>query len=229
METSKIKKQFGVLWLNKSGFDLHILGSQQPFRHPFTTDIISYLEVLDESKLETDIKLFVEQNKIPSSFLVMVLSQDVLFENEFVETTPEQMKETELQFIDTVPFENIYSKIWKVGNKPRLVAVNADLFSTLKIAFEKVGISMEIAIPYFVTGVNAISVELTNMLFKKYEVLKNESIVESHLNFENEQVKPESLVPVKRSKREFVLIGIFILLMLVLFLVVYWQFFRKTA
>ena len=82
MSTEIKNKAHGVMWLKKTGFDFDVLGGATPLNHQFGEGVFSFLEVLNEEKLEEDINGFVEQNKIQPCELFLVFDKSVVFEKE---------------------------------------------------------------------------------------------------------------------------------------------------
>jgi len=240
MSNNSAKKIPGIIWLYKNGFDLDLVGFNHPIKYVFAPEVMTYLEIIDEVKLETSVSAFITQNRLPPCDLIMVLAPDVLFEKEFLNLPADQIKNSVQKFTDTVPFENIYSKTWSTGGKLRLVVFNSDIFNSLKNIFEKLGSGIRIAIPYFavpyfLAGKNQLNQETTVSLINKGESLRQDSIMDNPLiiedtSSENGNSSQPSGKPVKKnSKKDLMLIGIFLILMIVFFAAIYWQFFMRNT
>lgn len=226
MSEAAIKKQRGIVWFNKTGFDFCLIGQASPNKFVFPPGIISYLEIMDETKLQEEIKKFVEQNKIPISSLILVLGADVLFEKESTINSPDQIKKTEDEFRESVPFENVYVKTWNFGTTFRHVACNVDLLNYLRIAFEQLGFDIIFAIPYFSTGKDFFDTGLAATLWKKSEQLRTEHTIQDYSSQDSTNTNMSPQKAPKHSKRELALIGLFGILLLVFFVVIYVQFFK---
>jgi len=225
MNKSNQKKQFGVMWLNKSSFSLYTESILQPVQHIFSENIVNYLEIIDEVQFETDMDFFIQQSKLPPTNFVLVLAQDMLFEKEFSTAESIQINSAERQFVDSVPFENVNSKTWRSEDKLHMAAFNADFYSYIKMSLEKAGSSITAVIPYFAVEKNQLdqdAIDSINTLVKKHEALKQANFIDS-LPVVGE-TNPNENQPKKsiHSKREFILIGIFIFMLLILFGFIYW-------
>ncbi len=216
------KKQRGVVWLTKEGINLGVIGQPITSKLVFQPGIVSYLEIIDEAKLKENIRLFVEQNKVPMSSLILVLGADVLFEKEMSGITPDQIQKVEDEFKEIVPFENVYVKTWNLGTTFRLVACNADLFNYIRISFEKLGFDIVFAIPYFSTGKNSFDNELASELWKKSDQLRAQNTIENY-TAEGASTTTNSRMAT-HSRREILLIGGFFVLLLILLVVGFMRF-----
>lgn len=171
------KKQLGIIWLHKDGFDLRIDSNPNIYKFNFTQDSVLYLDVIDEEKLTQQITGFISHNKIPGSDFLMVLGQDFVFEQQILVKEINQIEAVKQHFLDTVPYENVYSKIWPTSQGSRIIAFNYDLFQTIKEAFAALDFTVDVVIPYFLceqTSLNAINIV---SLLKKRDVLKQENII----------------------------------------------------
>lgn len=175
-----LKKQPGVIWLGKTTCDFYMTSRTTPIRLAFTGDTVSHLDVVSEEKLQLSIKTFVEQNKLPPAYYMLVVGPDALFEKQLGNILPDQVRIQEKEFYDNAPFETVYRRSFPVdkSNTLRLAAFNGGMYLQLKQALIASGSDVITAIPYFVTGKNTFTKEIAQSILNKFESWKNNSIVE---------------------------------------------------
>ncbi len=209
------KKQNGVLWLDKAGLSLYL--EKKPFiRLNFTPDTVSNLEIIDKLKLENLVHSFISQNNLGGISLILIIASDILFEKDWtLPLTDAQVKE-EADFIDNVPFENIVTHTWTKDGKKKLVAVNQDMISVLKVSFEKDEGRIVAVFPYSLFGAN-IRNESVREIWKKLNALKQDNLME--INTNQPVLKSVGSVQPKSEKKSFllpILIVVFVILIGVL-------------
>lgn len=191
---------------------------------PFTKELISDLEVVNSAALHLQIKSFVDNNKITPSQMMVVLSPNVYFEKEFPETA-EFHQDSELQkFIDTIPFENISTKIYKLAAGSRLLATNSDLYQNIKTAFENVGFIIEAVVPVFILGkditiVNNLDTREAGTMLERFDLAKQNSLLLHQDGYAKSQIQKGGEKHKKEDNKTLIfLIPILITLIIVLFI-----------
>lgn len=159
----------GVIFLQKDKFDVFqpLIGKVSEFR--FVPEIIRDLEVVNQELLENLIKLFITNNKIDPSEMIIVLSDNVSFLKDFfvhpaekktdvnpgtgaslgkIEQIAPKVTDEEINFfIEHIPFERVISKTFPLENGVKVFAANQDLFESLKTSFEKLGFKITMVLP----------------------------------------------------------------------------------
>lgn len=160
----------GIVFLQKDKFDLYSPNLTKIIEFRFVPEIVRDLEVVNPDLLGNLIKLFVENNKVAPSEMIIVLSDNACFVKDFVlpprpgapqkpndsnpptpispdaEAISKQRQDIEA-FIDHVPFENVTSREFPTGNGTKVLAVNGDFFEVIKLAFENVGFKVKAVYP----------------------------------------------------------------------------------
>lgn len=136
------KKQLGVFLLERAKASIFIQSNLSGFTVQIPTDTINDMEIISEEKLYLLIRKLLDSNKLVISELVMVLSLDFTFENDFEDDTSEHLMEKLKVFQDIVPFENVDSKILKQEKKWKVICVNKDLCDGLRRVFLKLNIAI---------------------------------------------------------------------------------------
>ena len=209
--TESIKKQNGVLWLDKTGLSLYL--EDKPFiRLNFTLDIVNNLEIIDKLKLENLLHNFISQNNLDNISLVLIMTSDILFEKDWTLPQTDIQSKEEADFIDNVPFENIITHSWIKDNKKKLIAINKDFILFLKEIFEKDNGRLIAAFPYSLFGANVRN-ESVKEIWKNLNTLKQDNLIDidsSPLFLKlNDDGQPKS------GKKSFLLpllIGVFVVL-----------------
>lgn len=154
--------------------------------------------------------------------------------------TPEELKEDQIRleeerkrqiqlFLEIVPFEEIASKTYKIDKGVKAVTTNKKLYETVIQAFAKLNFLIDSVIPITVlpkgiSDTSVMSQEIAKKLFKKFESLRVYSMLEENsYALSRAAITPHGITMSTKvtSKREFVLIGVFVLLIGILGIVAY--------
>lgn len=249
----------GIIFLQKDKFDFYSTGLTKIIEFRFIPEIVRDLEIVNSNLLENLIKLFVSNNKIVPMELIIVLADNACFIKDFVPPTaasgPQQqnvnqsapitpqnneaskkMQEDIDFFIEHVPFENVQSRNFPVGNGTKVLAVNRDFYEAIRKAFEKMGFGVREVYPGMVFENNigakpAMDIITANAILQQvYNVKGNNLLKESKIfqpvvenkieDVNNFVVKEMDNKPgVKSNKRLFIMIGIFVILIIILIIV----------
>lgn len=220
------KRQLAILFLDRNSFDFFVSGAANALRFQFSENVIASLEIVNMEVLENQIKLFVEQNSIPSARITMILSSNVVFEKDLPETVPLEQKEEDVQkFWGSVPFEDINSKTIKLDNGQRIIAVNNNLYEGIKTSFEKIGFVIETIVPYEALGpdlwnITYLDPQNSREILKRVDSFKEYSfdLPEEDKVVNNPQTKKGVTSPEKAppKTRFYIMAGVFIFLIVVL-------------
>lgn len=214
MEGSKHQKQPGIIWLTRSGFFLYTSVLKSIVNLIFPPDVVNYLEVIDETKLQQLIQSFINQYKLPEQRVYLIIGPDALIEKEMLSGQPGTENEEEKRILDSMPFENIYSKKYVSDKKIKIACFNANFYQVLQSAFEKSGWQIESVSPYFITGQTNFNETLAIFLLKKPEILTQENIIKTAI-FGTDADKENNK---NKQKKSFLplLIGVFLGLLAIL-------------
>jgi hypothetical protein len=164
----------GIVFLQKDKFDFYSPGLIKIIEFKFVAEFIHDLEVINSELLTDLIKLFVTNNKVQPTELLIILADNACFIKDFNSPSPvaqqqaasapnqapvsaapvalthtasEKMQEDIKSFIDHVPFENVLSRNFPMQNGTKVVAVNKDFYEAIKGAFEKAGFKVSAVYP----------------------------------------------------------------------------------
>lgn len=146
-----------------------------------------------------------------------------------------ERKDEVRNFLEDVPFEEVLAKVIKVGSVNRIVAANKDLVMAIIEAFVSKGSVIEAIIPGFIYGQSAnfatgLNQDNVRIVLGNAEILKSGNLLTdqekmiSSQNLESELKNPPAdakqdltgRIKKPRNRRQYILIGIFVILLIVL-------------
>lgn len=152
-----------IIFLDRLGFLLCQLDSDNVWQFPFERNAVSDMEVIDKDSLINSIWSLIQSNKIIPGNIIIILSDSVVFQKKltpfqksaehqdkaFQEIyTSREMQEQEIQkFIENVPFEEVLAKV--IGDT-RIVATSKELLETIVWPFKKLGCFLDAVVPSFI-------------------------------------------------------------------------------
>jgi len=171
----------------------------EPLVFKFPPELISDLEIVNSPELNNNLRNFVEQNKIKPGPLVIIVAQSVYFEKNYTGQTPPTPEEVE-NFIDTIPFSTVSSKLFRVISGFKQVVINRDFYESLKNTFEELGFQVIAVVPGFALGQNAIAgftINTCRIIYHKMDQIIADSMIGAKDNInaslhEKEQAMLES-------------------------------------
>lgn len=164
----------GIIYILKDKFQMYSPFSNGLLEYRYPPEIIRDLDVINTDLLESQIKVFVTNNKLQPSSLIIVLADNTYFVKDFAMAAPppaqppkpgqppapmpkaslEDLKPQINLFIEHVPYENVVSREFPLKTGIRVLAVNQDMYACLKRAFELLGFKVEAVFPGMVLGNN---------------------------------------------------------------------------
>lgn len=225
MSTKKLLTS--ILFIDKDRIDVYLPDKKTVVSCDINEEAVKYCEVMDRDKLHTQLKSFIETNKLSPSSLIVVLAKNILFEKDFIkgqETDDQQQLQSE-QFIDNVPFESVGSKTVPLEKGFRVIAANADLYESIMTTFRQSGFLIQALLPItlYAVEVQKLTADSTRVILQKSESLKRYSLVSDSGNFIAVK-EAEEIV----KKKNYTLIAISIVMFLVAgVLIIFAVFFLK--
>jgi hypothetical protein len=151
----------------------------EPLSFKFPPELVSDLEIVNPSDLNTGLRNFIELNKIKPGPLVIIVAQSVYFEKNYTGQNPPTPEEVE-NFIDTIPFSTVSSKLFRVISGFKQVVINRDFYESLKGTFEELGFQVIAVVPGFALGQNAIAgftAETCRIIYRKIDQIIADSMI----------------------------------------------------
>ncbi len=238
----------GVIYLQKNTFQFYSPYLKTILEFRFVSEIIRDLDVVNTVLLENLIKVFVANNKITPSNLIIVLADNAYFTKDFLMNSAQKLSNTSVpvskellqkqadEFIEHVPFDNVVSKTIPIKDGLKVCAANKDFYEAFAIAFEHLGFMVESILPGLVLG-NGVSLRpvmdsaMASLILQKANAVRqynllNQQVFQPQITQETEEIDEIELARTQSKKsdkkRLYALAGIFISLLLVL-VIVYMQ------
>jgi hypothetical protein len=212
--------------------DLDVINKEQ-----FVNLIGTFIQV--NKIVPSSLVIILSDNIICIKDLVNSVQKPVPDQSLKVETNSDKEHKDEVQnFLENIPFEEILARVIKSGSVDRIVAVNKDLVMTIADTFVGKGSVMETIVPSFMYGqstdftaglnLNNAQIILGNIeTLRLGNLLTDQEKIDPSQNLENElknslsSVKSNSTKISKKKKnmRQYMLIGVFGVLLIVLVIV----------
>lgn len=175
-------KKEDVLYLDRERFDFFDSGSGRILSFPYQPNAISALDVVNQQELENQIKTFIDQYKISPANLVVILSQNVLFEKDLVKIPVDQQTAEIEKFLDVVPFDALATKLIPIHDGVRISAVNKNLCDGIAQSLEKLSFVIEGIVPYEelqpeIAQATALDGPTLSVILKKLDSIKSFSFI----------------------------------------------------
>jgi len=214
-------KQTGIFYIERARAFYYDNMLSSPLKIEFPENVFIDSEVIDRKKFYLLLHDFLEKNKInPYKIIYIVLSPLITFEKDFDKKTI--ISQTEFQELqDIIPFEEVISKEYRLGNIIRIISANRSLCNILRSVFEEDkfivgGITPLSVIKEFITGLDK-NLNL-NLLLGKTDLLKSYSLFNTEETGEMaNQVKKSNSINVRYVILLGILGSLIILLAVLLF------------
>ncbi|HSW97420.1 MAG TPA: hypothetical protein VLF89_06355 [Candidatus Saccharimonadales bacterium] len=226
--------QITILFLDKDGFSLYTSTLESPMRFNFPKEIVQDMEILNTEAFTEQVSSFLTTYNVPPSTVTILISHSLLFLQDIPtvitlpdESTPpqtisavEQQKKIQ-DFLDTVPFEVIESKIYPIEGGIRAVATNKSLYENIITIFEKKGSVIKTVIPAFILGIpnEGLSDEVITSVINNTDALTAESFMihpPEITQLTPEEKKKEFLSLPKEQTKLYTYGGVFVVLLAIL-------------
>lgn len=213
-----------ILFLTRDHFEFVDAAVSSVLRFDFIPSLVRDMEVVNPSLFEEQIKGFIETDNLSPSEMVILLSDNVQFVKDFTSVLQDQQDTEEEQvqaFVDTVPFENTSAKVFQFETGKKIIAVNQDLYETIKNAFQKLGFSITFVVPSFIIdpAMGGLTQDAITAVFKRAGEFKEFNLITETVV----ETQPKNTAPTNKRKiniRLVISIGVFLVLIAILVAVV---------
>lgn len=174
-------KQKAVIFVEKTNFKFYASNLSQIYVFEYPADTVKDLEVINKDIISQQIKSFIEANKLVSSDLIIVLSDEIIFGKEFPSQLNEDQEEQIQGFLNSIPFDEVgYNRIIS-ENSIFVIAANRELYKSIQNSFEKAGFYTITIIPIFALekdniAMNGFTQDVAELIIKRIETLKQYSL-----------------------------------------------------
>jgi len=155
----------GVIFLQKDKFQVYSPYLPNVLEFRFVPELIHDFDLVNKELLENLLKVFIINNKIPASGLIIVVADNASFVQDFLSPTPQpqqltntppptlaDLQEQANEYLEQVPFEIVSGQTFPLANGIRAYATNQDIYEAIKDILEKLGFIISIVVPGFVFG-----------------------------------------------------------------------------
>lgn len=187
--------------------------------------ILHDLEVVNKDALYTLVNQWLKQNNLGGNQLFIVLSPTTYFEKQITSQTETEQETEILKFYDTVPFEEMTTKVLSQDGGKRAVAANSEFLEAIRHAFALQGLRVVGVIPAFVLGSLAakrwLDAEMGAFVLKHLEALRLQNILELSEPGQMPVVVQRETPNSKSNPRLMMMVGVFGVLLLILIVVIF--------
>lgn len=172
------QKNWMVILVNRAGLQIFNEGENVIQSLPLPSTIIDNLEVINKDALYTLITDWIKQKTYIDTSIIWILSPELCFTHIITSTDQDKMDSETLQFLDTVPFEEVLSRTYSTLSGKQLIATNKALVSALIQGFALHGYSTQFVIPGQIVQLDtAITPDLARALHKRSNELEKENLI----------------------------------------------------
>lgn len=186
---------------------------------PLPSTIINHNELLNRDGLESIILDWAKLRTYSSTEIIWLLAPSVYFDTAIPTNSEVSIEKLRTDFIDSVPFENVISHDYQIGQVQKVVATNQDLITALAQLFAKSGYATRAVVPSVLLGeFTTLTPTLRGQVINKISEFASKSLMlrESAITVPQagpNAAKPKSSLPL--------LLGVFVVLLLILAIVIY--------
>lgn len=158
----------GIIFLQRDKFQIYSPYLPNILEFRFVSELIRDFDLISYDLLENLLKVFIANNKISTSGLVIVIAENASFIKDFVlpqtsannslqqsQTPPPTLEDLQNQaneYLEHVPFEEIASKTFPLASGVRAFATNQEIYEGMKTILEKQGFIIQGVFPGFAFG-----------------------------------------------------------------------------
>lgn len=214
------KRQLAVFYIDANKAYFYGSNTKSVLQVELPPDVIVYMDILNKEKFYQLIQSLVTINKIEPVPLLILFSPYATYEKDLAAKSPEDIATETQQFLSSVPYERVLSKVYKLQDKSKVVALNQDLYEAIKYGFEKLNFQTASIVSLLL--LQQVMPELGStldleLIAGKFESIKQYSLITAEEINNAAKVSQQSGEPNKSNPlRLYGLIGVFVVLLGVL-------------
>lgn len=141
--------QKNILYILLKAHELQLLfhSGAAPITLPIPPNIISNLEIIDRDGLNNLVATWAKTITYQATEIIWLLSPALVFETVIPDSEKQLWDTKTVQFLDSVPFEEVMSLVTSSVGGRRIVATSQDLITAFIEAFSQVGYSSKAILP----------------------------------------------------------------------------------
>lgn len=225
---SKSLRQKNILYVDRNAISLYTKSGQKPLRLELEPEVIKDMEIVSQEKFIQALAFWMDNNKITSCDVILVLSENVYFEHATQSLAADGGADNELElFLDAVPLEQKISRVLVDDASKRIVVLGRDYYDSLLEFLEKRYVRVLALLPASLLKIKSPEELKVDSLIKNLDDYKRFNFLS---DFER-RFAPESFmtrsVP-KDTKNLKIMLGLFGVLILVLLVVIYFALIKNN-
>lgn len=218
-------KQKIIIYLDRQKFILASTTLAAPLTLDIPASVLFDVEVIDPDSLNHLLTEWLEKNHIVSTDVIFVLSSNVYFQKDLAATSDVAARKSQSDvYLANVPFKNLFSKEYVLGNQVKLLAVNKDFYEPILRYFKSKNYEIIDLLPVLVLDFLKLNlVEYTakevNNIYQKVKILAPYSLISAQ---EIDKTMSAAVYhPPENKARKLILISIFCFLLVALLALLY--------
>ena len=239
----KIKNK-SIVFIQKDKLEYFDEIQSRIFQFVFQPTIIQDLEIVDASQLNTQLKSFIEINKLTVSNILFIVAEAIIFEKTF-QVVPNVNKDLEIQkYLENIPFEHVSFKLIDGQKDYKVLAINKEFFAELKMVFESLGSKIVSVIPQSALAENyrnsqSFNSDMIKYILSHFDLLQKQGFIQTESNLPTPTLSGEEIIGEKQVQTPInqnpinkyrlpILLSVFVVLIGVLSYFVYIQYTQKS-
>ncbi len=190
-ETRKDEK--ALIFITRQGLQYIGGSSKNILSLAFDPKIVLDLDVIDEVALEVQVANFISQNKLVPVPVMFLFAENASFYQDIKEEDTPKVKLIKEDFVNSVPFETLLTKVYKMRIGAKIVSINEGLYRVIASSFETKGFLSLGVIPALIVGGKAALATSLDPLFARQTLASLDTMRE--FSFLTNEVRSDSENP----------------------------------
>ena len=182
------------------------------------------LETIDSDVLTKSLSLWKEKNKGIKLHILIIFSDEVLFEKTF-KNDDQEIEEKVNHYLDKVPFDRLISRHYERKNETDFVVINRDFYEEIVDCFENNGFEVVNTLPEqlikSVIKFEDFNAEAAKKILQKFDAFKNPKL--SLNNKSMTKIKKKYQAEAKSKATLIILAGVFSVLVVMFLFILFMQ------
>lgn len=172
------QKKYLVIWVTPHALIWIASGGDSPQTLSLPPTIVDNLEVKNRDALYTLISEWVKTRTYAPTEVIWLLSPETYFEQTFLDSEKDSWDSNTVQFLDSVPFEELISRVYTPVEGRQVVALNKAFLAPLMQAFAIHGYNTRCVIPSsLATSEDSLTIDVYHAVISRINDLSRDSLV----------------------------------------------------
>ncbi len=167
-----------IIYLEKD--KLFFYNGEKVLKLDFTPQVVRDFDILNEEAFISLIFQFIDSIKTDPSRFLMVLSESVIFTNDYKDKDLSKVDLEFQTFIDLVPYDRVLSKKYRQGDSIKMISTNADIVNVISDSFEQRGFVSDGVVPAMIFGQfgvkRGLDANTANFMLKNQQSVKGKTM-----------------------------------------------------